>query len=250
MSLRHALEAEGWALVRGLLDDDALRARLALLDWLRERVPPSREVLYTHAPPAEPRPGMDRLMEQWLNAHRRSDAPGTRQGIKAARGLATEILGAGATLFQDVLMVKHPRHAPFPWHQDYAYWPVDRPEGVVIWVPLDPVGPENGGLAVAPGSHRDGPGPAVDLHTGAPQVGSVGGLPSELRAFIPEMDPGDAVVFHALTWHGSGPNRSPLPRRAWSSSWVSEACRWAPERTPRHPLADRVRSGAKIEEGV
>ena len=47
--------------------------------------------------------------------------------------------------------------APFPMHQDYGYFPFKNDSMVAAFVHLDDSDPNNGGLAVYPGSHKHGP---------------------------------------------------------------------------------------------
>ena len=46
--------------------------------------------------------------------------------------------------------------APFPMHQDYHYFPYEKDSMLAIFIHLDDTDPENGGLAVFPGSHKLG----------------------------------------------------------------------------------------------
>lgn len=81
---------------------------------------------------------------------------------------------------------------------------------VQMGLALDPHGPENGGLVLAPGSHKD-------AQLSVTRAGSVMGVEalaaasddSRPLALEPvRLDPGDAVLWSALTLHGSPPNLS------------------------------------------
>jgi ectoine hydroxylase-related dioxygenase (phytanoyl-CoA dioxygenase family) len=94
----------------------------------------------------------------------------------------------------------HPGAPPqFP-HRDQDMWA--GPKGSldylvnVMW-PLDPFTEENGGTRLWPGSHDD--------H-------DAGDLPEEF-AVVPDVSPGDALLFLGSTLHGGGGNRSSAPRR-------------------------------------
>ncbi|WP_296614654.1 phytanoyl-CoA dioxygenase family protein [Sphingomonas sp.] len=89
--------------------------------------------------------------------------------------------------------------AQFP-HRDQDMW--GGPKGgieylVNIMWPLDPFTPDNGGTRLWPGSHADQD--AVDL--------------PEHDAVVPEVGPGDALLFLGSTLHGGGGNVSTAPRR-------------------------------------
>jgi ectoine hydroxylase-related dioxygenase (phytanoyl-CoA dioxygenase family) len=76
----------------------------------------------------------------------------------------------------------------------------------VIW-PLTPFTAANGGTRLWPGSNQL----SGTVHT-------------EDQAIVPEMMPGDMLVFLGSTLHGGGANRTPLPRRglivSYSLGWL------------------------------
>ncbi len=47
--------------------------------------------------------------------------------------------------------------APFPMHQDYHYFPYRDHSMVAVFIHMDDTNAENGGLAVFPASHKNGP---------------------------------------------------------------------------------------------
>lgn len=248
---RRALDERGFAVVERLLPADALDALAEALRQHEEAaIPMSAEILFTHAPPPQPAEerGMRRLMHQWLNPHRRPPPLTTRAVATALRAAVAAWLDEPAVLFQDVLMDKSASHRPFPWHQDFPFWPVDAPRGLVVWVPLDPVDEPSGGLSLAEGSHRAGVGPAIDLHSGAAQPGSQGAVLdlSPYNVARPRLAPGDAIVFHPLLWHASPPNRTGRRRRVWASTWLGASARFSRARAPRHPLCHVIEDGAPV----
>lgn len=89
--------------------------------------------------------------------------------------------------------------AQFP-HRDQDMWAGPKGEQEylinVVW-PLTPFRAENGGTRLWSGSHRNLDDP----------------IPGEDEAIVPELDPGDALVFLGSTLHGGGANASDLPRR-------------------------------------
>lgn len=245
-----ALSGNGHRVVRGLLSDPEVEALRSSLEFLRHAAAPSREILYTHRlPDAAPSRGMAALMDQWINPHRRAGAASTLPAAARLRRWVGELLECEAVLFQDVLMDKRGHHRPFPWHQDFPFWPVDRPEGVVIWAALDPIDERRGGLCVA-ATAGDRPGPAIDLHSGAPQPGFEGWA-AELPVdhVCPTLAPGDAIAFAPLTWHCSGRNCDDGPRRVWATTWLATGVRWCHAAAPRHPFVRWMRDGAPVGAG-
>jgi len=151
--------------------------------------------------------------------------------------LARTLLGEDPVLFQDVLVSKLPGSAQIvQWHQDYSYWPLDRPRGLTLWLALDDACEDNGCLRYLSGSQHGGERQPADFVAGARQPPRPGlppleihgeGLPVAARA-------GDLLLHDPLVLHMSGPNRSRRERRAWSISWVTAATRWAPDHAA-HP---------------
>lgn len=235
------LAERGWSIIRGMLNPSEVEMLKAAFQSKIDRAErTSSEILYTHSEVPSESPGMSNLMTQWMNPHR-SDGEGSTRGLASCIKQAIDSLfDEEPVLFQDFLMMKEPGHSPFEWHQDYPFWPIDSPQGVVVWIPVQDVNSENGGLGFADGSHRLGLGPSVNLHTGKPQQSSNGQIPAGLVAVTPDLKAGDAAIFTSLTWHRSDVNSSTEPRMAWSSIWLPSSSRWDVSRAPNHPLATEL----------
>ena len=102
----------------------------------------------------------------------------------------------------------------FPFHQDAAFvvgatqGRLERHGGLNLVIALDPADAENGGFEVLGRTHLNG---LIDFpydHTSMNE-----GVFDETHRVLVPMQPGDAVLFHPLLAHGSGPNRSDRPRR-------------------------------------
>lgn len=245
------LRAQGVTVVRGALSDVHLGAlRGALAANRASGRPMSRQVLYTHRPTPPDRPPLTALMDQWLSPHRYDDAGSTRAVAQAIQPIADALLGAESVLFQDLILVKRQGQRAFPWHQDFGFWPVDRPLGVVIWAPLYDADGASGALQFAAGSHRLGPRPVVDLHTGEPQDpdAPLAFDPADWTRFAPTYASGDAVAFSPLTFHASPAMHRAGERPAWSCVFLSSRVRWSHANAPNHPLCKVVPDGALISE--
>ncbi|MBX3269726.1 MAG: phytanoyl-CoA dioxygenase family protein [Sandaracinaceae bacterium] len=237
-----------------LLEDVVGRATLAGLRAAaeacqRNELPMSKQVLYTHGAPPPGRPPLSAIIEQWLNPHQHRDACSTGGAADAMRPVVRQLLD-DPVLFQDLLLVKRRGHKEFPWHQDFGFWPVDRPDGIVLWIPLDESDAESGALRFAIGSHRLGARPVVDLHDGQPQSADaeLGFSPGAFPIFAPAYRAGDAVAFSPLTFHSSPPRLRDGERIAWSCVFLSATVRWQHARAPNHPVCRRTVDGAKIQE--
>ena len=123
-----------------------------------------------------------------------------------------KMMGDTAELFQDMALVKPPRHgSEKPWHQDLAYF--NLPEGttvVGVWIALDEATPENGCLHVIPGSNIEGP--MIHFKRRDWQICDTD-VPVGRDTMVP-LKPGGCLFWHGLTHHGSPVNQSEQRRRA------------------------------------
>ncbi|MGE4605313.1 MAG: phytanoyl-CoA dioxygenase family protein [Myxococcota bacterium] len=116
-----------------------------------------------------------------------------------------------------------------PLHQDLLYFPFRPADKIVAgWTALERITKENGCLTVVPGSHHNGllkhENPDWEYLNGA-YFGAQGVGAETERVYI-EMEPGDTVLFHPITLHGSGRNKTQGFRRAISAHFASTECEW------------------------
>lgn len=140
---------------------------------------------------------------------------------------ARQVLGAERLRFwHDQVFWKPARHpGVVPWHQDYSYWTrTGPPAHATLFISLDDMGPENGGLEYVPGSHRWGLLPLQDF--GGDLDALQAELPEDLRAaFQPEpvrLRAGQASMHHSHLVHGSRGNPSDRPRRAVVLNYMAD----------------------------
>jgi ectoine hydroxylase-related dioxygenase (phytanoyl-CoA dioxygenase family) len=113
------------------------------------------------------------------------------------------------------------------WHQDAPLWPILAPmTEVTAWVALDDVDVENGCMSMVPGSHTWGNhmDMLAQLESFAAMPQSFEGHPIEVRTC--PVRKGEVHYHHALTWHGSGSNKSGRPRRAIALHFMTDATRF------------------------
>lgn len=248
---RRALAEDGVALLKSALSPSLLERLRAAIEANRAAGRPmSRQVLYTHRPPPPGRPPLSALMDQWLSPFRYEGPGSTAAAAESVRPLASALLGEPAVLFQDLLLIKREGQKAFPWHQDFGFWPVDRPHGVVLWAPLQASDGGSGALRFAPGSHRLGCRPVVDLHDGSTQdrAAELGFDPQAWPSFSPVYDAGDVVAFTPVTFHASPAMQRPGSRAAWSCAFLSPRARWRHASAPNHPLCEVVADDALVTE--
>ncbi len=123
------------------------------------------------------------------------------------------------------------------WHQDYGYWyqnGVLAPLLTSAFIAVDAATRENGCLQVVPGSHHLG---RIDHVLTGDQAGADRERVEEILKRLPlvhvEMQPGDALFFHANLLHRSDRNRSDHPR--WSMICCYNAARNDPYKEAHHP---------------
>ncbi|HEY2785679.1 MAG TPA: phytanoyl-CoA dioxygenase family protein [Fimbriiglobus sp.] len=123
------------------------------------------------------------------------------------------------------------------WHQDYGYWyqnGVLQPLLTSVFIAVDPCTVENGCLQVIKGSHHCG---RINHVLTGEQAGADRERVDEILKRFPlvhvEMEPGDALFFHANLLHRSDQNRSDMPR--WAMICCYNAARNDPYKESHHP---------------
>jgi ectoine hydroxylase len=140
--------------------------------------------------------------------------------------------------YHSKMIMKEPRiGGAWAWHQDYGYWyqnGVLFPLLTSVFIAVDPATRENGCLQVLKGSHLAG---RIDHVLTGDQAGAdperVNELMRRLELVYVEMEPGDALFFHANLLHRSDANRSDHPR--WSMICCYNAARNDPYKDSHHP---------------
>ena len=157
--------------------------------------------------------------------------------------------------FYDQMFVKEPgTDAPTPWHQDLSFWPIRGEQITSFWIPLDPVTRESSGLLYVKGSHRwpqrfKAISPdyvAAIIDDDMSDVPDINANPERYELLDWDMEPGDILMFHPLTLHGSYGNRHRTRRRrALALRWTGEDVVWAPsaKRMPVHFHHDSIVGG-------
>lgn len=157
--------------------------------------------------------------------------------------------------FYDQMFVKEPgTDAPTPWHQDLSFWPIRGEQICSFWIPCDSVTRESSGLMYVKGSHQwpqrfkaispDYVAAIIDEQMD--DIPDINAHPEQYDLIDWEMEPGDILMFHPLTLHGSFGNASRVRRRrALALRWVGDDVVYAPtnKRMPIHYPHDSVAGG-------
>ncbi|MGI0549934.1 phytanoyl-CoA dioxygenase family protein [Pseudomonas aeruginosa] len=160
---------------------------------------------------------------------------------------AQQLMGAHEVrFFYDQMFVKEPgTDAPTPWHQDLSFWPIRGEQICSFWIPCDPVNRENSGLLYVKGSHKwpqrfKAVSPdyvAAIIDEAMDDIPDINAHPERYELLDWDMQPGDILMFHPLTLHGSYGNQSRTRRRrALALRWTGDDVVYAPsaKRMPIH----------------
>ncbi|NLD53450.1 MAG: phytanoyl-CoA dioxygenase family protein [Burkholderiaceae bacterium] len=229
-SERAAYDRDGYFTVRRLFDDE----EIAMMREAIERDPGLRESFYERRDQA----GMATRMALWNH-------PGDSIYGLAARSHRVvdrmeAMLGGEVYHYHSKLTAKEPEvGGAWEWHQDYGYWYHNGcmfPLMASVMVALDHSTRENGCLQVVRGSHLLG-----RIDHGVLEGEQVGADPVRMEQILKrlpvehaELEPGDALFFHANVLHRSDQNRS--PNRRWTVLMCYNAARNDPYLEHHHPL--------------
>ena len=146
--------------------------------------------------------------------------------------------------FGDQIFVLEPQtRERTAFHQDATYFEIDGDQCCVMWIPVDPVTLEGGVMQYVRGSHRDGKLYAPNVFVSqTPLPGAQGEPLPDIEGHMGDHDiihfdvePGDVIVHHYRTIHGTGGNHSRYQvRRAASLRYCGDDIRfqtrpWAPK---------------------
>ena len=211
-----ALGEDGAVALRGVFDAawiDSLR------DGVEQAIADPGPFSKDYAPAGEGSFFTDHTMFQRLEPFRRFlwDSP--------AAEIAAELMGAGKiNLYDEHLLVKEPgTETPTHWHHDLPYFRIKGEQITSLWIPLDPVTADTGALRFALGSHRWGKhfrpiriGAGDEIEAADVMDGPVPDIDAEPDRYPTacwDLDVGDCVAFHGLTFHAARGNPSLAARR-------------------------------------
>ncbi len=123
--------------------------------------------------------------------------------------LLRQVLNDEPLLFKDRLIYKMIGMPGYPIHQDYSWWQ-EFPEALVnVAIAIDGADVDNGALELFPGHHELLSAAGEMRHMNEVEAQQIDLSSGELMI----TEPGDLVIFHCMTPHRSGPNRSNRLRR-------------------------------------
>jgi len=244
---RSDYERDGYVVVRNLFDSD----ETAILRAAIEQDPALAANFYDRKD-AE---GKTTKMALWN--HPGDSVYGLAARSRRVVDTMEDMLGGEVYHYHSKLTAKEPfEGGAWEWHQDYGYWYHNGcvlPDMGSVMLALDKATRTNGCLQVLKGSHKAG---RVD-HGVLPgeQVGADARRVEEMKKRFPlvyvELDPGDALFFHANVMHRSDQNRS--PDRRWTVLFCFNSAANNPYLEHHHPFytkLDKVENDAVKAAGV
>lgn len=228
-----AWERDGWLVIRGLLDARTVAALQDATDALEQQAATiDRDTrigsTFFEVQTASGRKGEGAVAPGVLRkiTHPSKSSP-TFARLRTDRRVLACVRATGLAeprCVIDQVNLKAPRvGSGFPYHQDAGFlYGAARDQlaangGAHLVIALDPSDAGNGGFEVLGRTHR---GPLVDLtHSYDTSTRNEGLFDVSFRV-VPTLGPGDAVLFHPMLAHGSGPNTSDRRRRLVTQWWV------------------------------
>jgi phytanoyl-CoA hydroxylase len=143
------------------------------------------------------------------------------------QSVLTKLMGEQALPRHAEIFAK-PAHSGLasPMHQDNFYWCLAPSNALTVWLSITGADKDNGGVSYYKGSHKLG----LIQHENSYAPGSSQkipdqSLPDDELLVTPELEPGDVLIHHSLTIHGSAPNKSSRDRRGITFQYQGESCR-------------------------
>jgi len=216
---RQSFDEDGFVLARQLIDSDRIdRLRLAfddLFDGIFETGVRPDEVNWQQA---DGNPTYTRQICNGWKANREIASVVLDESLGQA---VAELAGwPGVRIMIDNVLWKPSQTKSLGFHQDSAYLAWFAPSDLLTcWIALDDTSAEGGTLEFVRGSHRwQLREPEGDFHAPADyrlpmlKAAALEGVEPDV-AYV-EVKAGGGSFHHGRTWHGSGANNSPHPRRA------------------------------------
>lgn len=245
-------ETEGYLILENLLTADELTQCLAEIDRLHHIAAESE----TNSELGK----SDFQLEPYAGGAKRDDGLPVLRKIESTykysqlfKDLATKprlvevltaLLGPDVLQFRSTLMLKPPHHgSAHRFHQDSSYWPIDPPSLVTVSIALTDATPENGCIEVIPRSHTLGKQDWGHIAGNEDKATSLNTAVDTKTAQHVPLKAGSALLFHSLTVHGSGPNKSPNPRNTALYAYLSPHVKYMPGEGQPNTVDYRVIAG-------
>jgi len=244
-----AYDRDGYHIARGMFDPGEIAALRRTFDSIAEAGKP----IAGHWEPVPAAQSSDPLKRypRVMHPHRFDDLSMRilldRRIYRVLRDLLDEEPIATQTMFY----FKPPGARGQAFHQDNFYLQVKPGTCIAAWIAVDPAIRENGGLLVAPGTHRMNvqcPEPAEESQS---FVNHLVPPPPGITPVPAELQPGDVLFFNGSLIHGSQPNtHATLWRRSFICHYMPKSSKQIAEwYFPLHDFHGNVVEYPKAEGG-
>jgi ectoine hydroxylase-related dioxygenase (phytanoyl-CoA dioxygenase family) len=228
-----AYERDGAAIVKGVIPQDWVDFMRAAVERIMDLSHPSSQ---NYADDGQPR-----FFSQtwpWLfdDAFKAWAIKGPLVDVAAQVISDPEVI-----FFYDQIFAKEPGAGKAtPWHQDLPFLPMAGEQMLRIWVPFDKVGADGGAIHYLRGSHKwetiyhpigfKNIAAITDTYVNSPYADwpDFEADYDKYDWLIAEAEPGDLLLHHPMTIHGSLGNLTKNYRRAVTSFYVGSSTTWNP----------------------
>ncbi|HLQ32297.1 MAG TPA: phytanoyl-CoA dioxygenase family protein [Chloroflexota bacterium] len=197
-----AFERDGYAIVRGLFTTGEIDELIETFNALHARgaIPGCFEAIPEAEDPLDVYPRM-------MHPHRISQVAMHYMLHPKLEPILYALLNEPPIAAQSMFYWKPPSARGQALHQDNYYLRVSPGTCLAAWLALDRADRENGGLFVAPGSHKLELFCPEEADLSVSFAGEYVPLPKGLAEVPVDLDPGDVLFFGGSLIHGSQPNR-------------------------------------------
>ena len=150
------------------------------------------------------------------------------------------IVGPNIVLWSSHFICKDPLIGrATPWHEDSSYWNgrISTMAGIcTVWLAMDRATPENGSMAVIPGTHANGFSEYKPVDASANIFSSEIVDVDENKAVYFELEPNEASLHEGRIIHGAKANTSEFRRAGYTMRYFPTTSKVFPERNQGHKI--------------
>jgi hypothetical protein len=154
--------------------------------------------------------------------------------------LVESVIGPNIGLWSSHFISKQPKVGKAtPWHEDSSYWNgrISTMEKIcTVWLAVDRATPENGSMAVIPGSHSNGFSEYKDVDRATNIFGTEIAEVDESKAVYFELEPNECSLHEARIIHGAKANTSEFRRAGYTMRYFPTTSKILPERNQGHKI--------------
>jgi len=212
-------ETDGYIIVRGMYDREEVRRIVDKFDRIAESGEPIPGYWNPDFESSDPLKRYPRVMHP-----HRWDLECRAKMLKPEVAVALrQLLREEPVACQLMYFYKAPGSPGQALHQDNFYLAVAPDTCVAAWTAMDPTVPENGGLYVVPGTHREDIQCPTQDELEKTKRTNLAEIPDGKKAVPVELNPGDTLFFNGSVIHGSGRNKT---TDRWRRSFI---CHYMPQ---------------------